>query len=275
MSLEYLFPFAGQHAIQSAAFALDFVSELDISEVDTVQAAAIALHSEFSTPVVLQQKNKLEFKFEPGTSGSSTSSTEANGFVLQRPSGIPNAPLRLINVTRTGIVIAINDYTRWDKFKEDIDKYLSILLKPVDSQKAIASIGLQVNDVFLWKSDPADLKLDEVFTKDNPYIASNALKISSLWHSHHGYLIDHTEPIKYQQLDNINVSRTVVDGVPHLQILTSQRVTFSEPLYKFWSTNKNIILGIQESLHDGNKKILKSLLTQAVQDQINLNAVKS
>lgn len=273
MSLEYLFPFAGQHAIQSAAFALDFVSELDISEVDTVQAAAIALHSEFSTPVVLQQKNKLEFKFEPGTSGSSTSSTEANGFVLQRPSSIPNAPLRLINVTRTGILIAINDYTRWNKFKGDIDKYLSILLKPIDSQKAIASIGLQVNDVFLWKSDPVDLKLDEVFTKDNPYIASNALKISSLWHSHHGYLIDQTEPIKYKQLDNINVSRTEVDGVPHIQILTSHRVTFSEPLYKFWSVNKTNFLKILDNLHDSNKLVLRSLLTQTVQDKISLNGI--
>ncbi len=270
MSLEYLFPFARQHAIQSAAFALDFVSELDISEVDAIQTATSALRSEFPA-LDPQQQNKLEIKFEPGTAGSSTASTEANGFVMQRPSGIPNAPLRLINVTRTGIVIAINDYTRWDKFKEDIDKYLSILLKPVDSQKAIASIGLQVNDVFLWKSDPADLKLDEVFTKNNPYIASNALKVSSLWHSHHGYLIDQMEPIKYQQLDNINVSRTEANGVPHIQILTSHRVTFADPIYKFWSINKAIILKILDNLHDGNKTILQSLLTRAVQDKINLN----
>lgn len=276
MSLDYLFPFAGQHAIQSVAFALDFVSELDISEVDSIQTASSVLRAEFSK-LDLQQQNRLEFKIEPrtsGTPGTSSVSVEANGFVLQRPSSVQDAPLRLINVTRSRIVIAINDYTRWDKFKEDINKYLSVLLATIDSQKAISSIGLQVNDVFLWKSDPADLKLDEVFEKNNSYIVSNAFQVPSLWHSHHGYLIKHEAPVKYQQLDNINISRTEVDGVPNLQILISQSVTFLEPLYKFWSTNKNTILEIQESLHDGNKNILKSLLTQAVQDKINLNAVK-
>jgi uncharacterized protein (TIGR04255 family) len=274
MSLDNLYPFAGGHAIQSVAFALDFISELDISEVTAIQAAATSeLGNEF--PIVApQQLNRLEFKFEAGSSGSSTASAEVNGFVMQRPSISATAPLRLISVTRKGVVIAVNDYTRWDKFKEDINKYLSALLATIDGQKAISSIGLQVNDVFLWKSDPADLKLDEVFTKNNPYIVSNAFQVSSLWHSHHGYLIKHEAPVKYQQLDNINISRTEVDGVPHLQILISQSVTFLEPLYKFWSTNKNTILEIQESLHDGNKNILKSLLTQAVQDKISLNIEK-
>ena len=84
-------------------------------------------------------------------------------------------------------------------------------------------------------------------------------------------MIDHTTPIKNQQLDNINVSRTEVAGIPHIQILTSHRVTFSEPLYKFWSFNKTNVLEILKLLHDSNKAILKSLLTEAVQDKIKLN----
>lgn len=274
MSLDNLHPFTGQHAIQSAVFALSFSSELDIGEVGSLQAASAALKGDF--PVLAeQQRTTISMQVGPGAKSSPDASSEVGGFILERPALVPNEPkLRLIIVNRTDIVVVVNDYTRWDKFTSDIDRYLSVLLAPIDSHKAISSIGLQFNDVFLWKADPVELNLDEVFVNGSPYLPSNVFSSTMLWHSHHGYLINEAAPVKHQQLDNINVSRVEVQGEHQLQILTSHRATFENPLYKGWSDKNLILFNIRENLHKTNKKLLAALLTPAAQQKINLNGAE-
>lgn len=273
MSLDQLHPFAGQHAIESAAFALDFIGELDIAEVLALRNAANQLVGDF--PVVAEkQVATLNFQVGAGSASASSPSIEVGGFTMQRPALLlTERPLRLIDISRSGVVVVINDYTRWDKFKADVDRYLTVLLAPIDNQKAVAGIGLQFNDIFLWRADPSDLKLNEVFSANNPYIAPNVLEAPLLWHSHHGYLVSDSEPVQNQQLDNINVSRVVVNEEHRLQILTSHRVTFEKPL-ESWSTNKTLFFNIQEKLHNKNKAILRALLTPDAQLKINLNGPK-
>ena len=274
MSLDHLHPFAGQHAIQSAAFGLDFASELDVGEVIALRVAAAQLAGDFP---VLREQQRTTFSVQVGSAEATPPSTnvEAGGFIMERPALIPSEPKsRFVIVNRTGIIVVINDYTRWDKFKADIDRYLSVLLTPIDSQKAITGVGLQFNDIFLWKTDPVDLKLDEVFVVNNPYLVPNVFSSPLLWHSHHGYLLSNKEPVQHQQLDNINVSRVAANEEHQLQILTSHQVTLEKPLYKSWSDNKPSLLAIQENLHNKNKDILSALLTPAAQQKINLNGPK-
>lgn len=274
MNLDHLYPFAGQHAIQSAVFGLDFASELDVGEVGALRSAANALVSDF--PVVKDQAlTTFSVEVVSGQIPTSSANSEVGGFVMEKPaisSGGSNS--RFIVVSRTGIVVVVNDYTRWDRFRDDVNRYLSILLFPIDGKKAIANFGLQFNDIFLWKADPADLDVGEIFSMDNPYIARNSLAQSSLWHSHHGYLVDSLTPVPYQQLDNINVSRVAVSEEHQIQILTSHRVTLGKPLYKIWSANKEIFIEIQECLHARNKEILNAMLMPEVQLKINLNIPK-
>lgn len=274
MSLENLHPFSGQHAIESAAFALDFSSELDVGEVGILRTAAKQLLADF--PVVAdKQLATLNFQVVPGGASTSSSGVEVGGFTISRTAFIPTEPqLRYIDVSRTGIVVVVKDYTRWDKFKSDVDRYLSVLLAGVDSQKAVSSIGLQFNDIFLWKADPEDLKLDEVFSPNNPYIVPNSFSLPLLWHSHHGYLINGAEPVQHQQLDNVNVSRVASNDIHQIQILTSHRVTLEKPLFKSWSAHKAVFFEFQEKLHNQNKLILSRLLTADAQLKINLNGFK-
>lgn len=274
MNLDHLYPFAGQHAIQSAVFGLDFASELDVGEVGALRLAANALVGDF--PVVKDQAlTTFSVEVVSGEAPTSSANSEVGGFVMEKPviaSGDSNN--RFIIVSRTGIIVVINDYTRWDKFKDDVNRYLSMLLLPIDEKKAVASFGLQFNDIFLWKADPVDLNVGDIFSANNPYIAQNSLAQSSLWHSHHGYLVENLKPVPYQQLDNINISRVAVSEAHQIQILTSHRVTLGKPLYKSWSVNKEIFFEIQECLHAKNKEILNAMLTPEVQLKINLNVPK-
>ena len=279
MSLDYLHPFAGQHAIQSAIFALDFTSELELNELTRLKLSAAELSADF--PKISDQHRatlRVQIKSGKPNSGESTAAMDAGGFVMERPSPSQigqTPPIRFINVTRENIVIVINDYTRWAKFKADVDRYLSILLKSVNAQKGIASVGLQFTDAFAWKADPEDLDLSEVFSTKTEYLVPSVFKRGSqLWHSHHGYLLEQTKPIEFQQLDNVNISRTVVG--PHqqlqLQVLTSHKATFARPLYKILDSNRMKLSQIADLLHTKNKEILADILTEAVQSKIGLSA---
>ena len=273
MSLDHLYPFAGQHAIQSAVFALDFANELDIGEISAIRVESTKLAGDFSRQDELQ---RTTFTMQVGLVDvpPTSSNVETDGFQMVRPAlvaGQPNS--RAVIVNRTGIVVVVNDYTRWDKFKSDVDRYLSVLLTHIDGQKAVASLGLQFNDIFLWKADPADLQLEEVFAAGNRYLAPNVFSSPLLWHSHHGYLVNNKSPVEYQQLDNINVSRVAANEEHQLQILTSHRVTLEKPLYKGWSDCKATLLAIQDSLHAKNKAILAELLTPEAQNKIKLSGI--
>lgn len=274
MSLDALHPFSGQHAIQSAALAIDFASELELGEVSKLRAASASLFPDF--PIVQdQQRTTFSVAFGPGSSAPTTQN-DAGGFMMQRPSSLASSPpLRQIVVSRENLVLAVNDYTRWDRFKSDFDKYLGQLLGKIDVEKAIKSVALQFTDVFIWRADPSELDLKEVFNVGSAYLPPNVLSPNSLlWHSHHGYLKNTDAPIPCQQVDNINVSRSIVSDRHQLQILTSHKATFSEPLYKAWSSHKGVLMKIWEQMHADNKSILASLLTPEVQGKISLNKGK-
>jgi uncharacterized protein (TIGR04255 family) len=279
MSLENLQPYAGQHAIQSAVFALHFSAELDVGELSALRETAKELKTDFPN-FADQHRVSVEIN-QPVKGESPTSSTtqDFGGFILEKPA--PSVPvgaasLRSIIVSADQVIVVINDYTRWEKFRSDVEKYLSVLLKDMSAHKAIQSIGLQIADVFIWKADPADLKLSDVLSKTSPYLPANVFAQDALlWHSHHGFLRDQEQPIKHQQLDNVNVSRNVVSGAHQIQILTSHKATFNQPQYKFLDTNRELVWATVDQLHAKNKEMLAELLTQELQEKIALNITKT
>ncbi len=148
-------------------------------------------------------------------------------------------------------------------------------MESINAQKGVISIGLQISDVFIWKADPADLNVMEVFAEQTPFLVSNALdpKIP-LWHSHHGYVEEESEPLNYTRLNNVNIGRTMINGVHQIQILTSHKATFGKILYKVLDVHKENISMVLNELHAKNKAILSALLSPELQEKIKLNAGK-
>lgn len=273
MSLESLYPYAGDHAIQNAVFALDFDGALSPDQIKAIKKGAIKeLAGEF--PLVEDQQI-IAINIGSNQSAHQVSpSPQVGGFTMQRSSGMPNAFARSIVVTPTNALIVVNDYSRWDAVKLDVDRYLDALLLVVGKlPKAVTSIGLQYTDVFNWQSDPSELVLTEVFEAATPYMVPNVLgeNAPSMWHSHHGYFVEHLEPVQYRQLDNINVSRIETSGIHSLQILTSHKVQFAAALWQSGEKNRSKISDIFVKLHDANKVILRALLTEQVREKIKLN----
>ena len=276
MKLDNLYPFAGDHAIQSAVFALEWASTplqagLAVEHLSEVRDAAKALTADFP---ISEDMQLMALQFPLGGFHSQNfqlQPQEFGGFTMTKPSTMTRQASRTIMVNRESCIVQINDYSRWDTVKADLDKYLAVLLPTIGKYKPVAAIGLQFNDIFSWKADPADLDLKSVFRPDTRWLPEHVFETSHLWHSHHGYIEDHQLPIPYQQLDNVNVSRVMTDGVHALQVLISQRAQLVPPKwFKDAYSADSAISEIYGELHDGNKAIMKALLTDEVLTKIKM-----
>jgi uncharacterized protein (TIGR04255 family) len=272
MSLDNLFPYAGNHAIQNVVFAIDFVSPLSESVLKEIKKSAVkSFGNEFSAPVD-QQTLAVNLGLA-GPGQSVQTSVQVGGFSMQQSAGFSGLPRRIVNVSPANCVIVVNDYTRWDDVKSNADKYFDVILKLVGtSATPVAAIGLQYSDVFNWKSDPEELSLKEVFRAGSPYIVPHVFAESPpmLWHSHHGYFLDIEQPVTSRQLNNINISRVNAQNVDSIQVLTSHKVQLEKPLYKSGAENREKISDILNNLHKSNKEMLQALLTDELLSKIDL-----
>jgi uncharacterized protein (TIGR04255 family) len=269
MSLDNLFPIAGNNAIQNAAFAIEWAAELSPAELQDINAAIESeLKSEFpnSTP---QNVQKFSFVTEGVATPKFLPSIEIGGFLYEKRSPLSPIPSRSITLSKQSLVILINEYSRWDAVWEDIKKYLSFILIH-QTKQPINNIGLQYSDVFIWKDTPESLKLNEVFKANSKYLTPNVLCTKDLWHSHHGYLVKSERPIKSTRLDNINVNLIDNGGTLSVQIITSHRTTLETLIWYKGDKDFNVISDIMHTLHDENKKIMSELLSAEVCKKIKL-----
>ncbi len=280
MSIESLYPYAGNHAIQNAVFALGFHGIISDPILKRIEAASLDSYGRDFDPFV--PHHAVAFSFDMNKVGqASPKLMPIGGFQLQRQSsGVPQIVTRSLTVSPSDCVLMVADYSRWATVKIEVAKYVRPILAALgEDQQAINSIGLQYTDVFTWRADPAELNLIEVFAPNPPYLVPNVLSPDGpqLWHSHHGYFKDASNSSQYKQLDNINVSRVAdVSGTHSIQILTSHKAQLSTPMWQVGSEdNFDKIFEIFEALHDSNKEILRSLLSSEVLRRIKFDAPKA
>ena len=271
MSLDQLYPFMNQHAIQNALFVLEWKERLTDKEIREVKGQIQQRHAAFT---VFKPQKTVVFNLTTGdTDGTSPeSSASESGFIFELPGAIMQPARRSLNVMPEQCQIAINDYSRWSKVKADVDAYVqSIMAIAGGDSNSLQAIGLQYTDVWIWKANPADLNMSEVFNKDSPLLVQNVFNLKSYWHSHHGYF----EPMKDAglppRLNNINVSRTQQGELDAINVVTSHRLTLPR-LWDLDTPAKKIALisAVQDEFHQENKRILRRLLTPGVLEKINL-----
>lgn len=275
MNLDHLHPHAGSHAIQSMIFAVEWLPE-------PLQTTAGINFSEI-TPIV---RSKLGNEFpifedimaftmsitagQGNVSSQGGAGHRVSGFLLKKPSSTAGVPSRLINLSPDNLLIQINDYTRWKDARADVLRYLCTLMDLFGSNRPVIAIGLQVTDLFNWKSNPDELDLTQIFRRDDSMLLpSHVFDLKSLWHSHNGFLTQREQPQGCQQLDNVNVSRNDVNGLPTLQIVGSHRIQFPVPRFIRSAEHVEEIMALHDDLHRTNKGILAKLLTDQVLSKLD------
>jgi len=275
MSIDKLYPFAGDHAIQSAVFVLEFGSELSPEELQKLEYCAKDLEKDFPDKRVMQS---LAFNIESNIKNSDSKVQAAQhygGFTLLRPPAYPGAqPARQLQVNSANIVIVIADYSRWtNKIKNDIERYWNVFFDSLENLgKPLNTIGVQYNDLFNWKADPSELNISEVLRTDCPFVAPNVFKLPNgeLWHSHHGYFVYPEYGVPGKQLNNVNVGLVHAEQTCSVQILTSQKFSFDRPIFKY-KDSAGELHAILDRMHSENKSLLNSIVSVEVARKIKLN----
>jgi uncharacterized protein (TIGR04255 family) len=271
MSINQLFPYAGDHAIQSVAFALEWNQQpLTAAELQDIRT----LHPELikALPIVNETRMLTINTENQQVQSFSPSAGELSGVHFNKP-GPAGGIARSLQVSRGSCIAIINDYTRWNNVWADVQEWFNLVTEMVLKGRSISSISIQYTDVFNWRADPDTIVLKDILQTGSKYLPSNIFSAKSLWHAHHGYFETILEPVECQILENINVS-LVDNGQRSISILTVHKANLVKPIWDK-SELQGVLIPLMQNLHERNKLVLKDLLTDGVQAKIKLSAVAS
>ncbi|MDT3678068.1 MAG: hypothetical protein ROZ64_04440 [Burkholderiaceae bacterium] len=261
-----LYPFAGAHAVQSVAFAFEWMQPL--SEDDFGRVLALQHKLLAALPNVARHP-----ALTLNMAGGVPTTAQGTGSVVfsRPPSSGAAAPSRVLEISRDKCVGQINEYTRWKPVWEEVLGWFKSVAPAIVETHPVKHIGLQYNDVFYWRATPETLDLRTVFRTESPLLPSHVFDLKDLWHSHHGYFVKQNEPREHRLLENVNVNLMDELGQRSILISTMHRAEFATPLF---STEDlfPVMTELIPVLHSRNKDALGNLLAEDVARSIKLFA---
>lgn len=264
MNIENLYPFAGSHAIQNAVIAVEWQGEVSNQTLMGIYSLASKLKGYFPTAEI-QKMVMINIQTQ-----SNIPNTEQIGAInFQRPDNFGGISSQL-TISRQNCVLLVNDYSRWDAVLSQALQYFELILPVILPDKSVSAVGLQYTDLFNWKDEPENLNLHEVFRNDCPYLPQNIFDLKTLWHSHHGYIVDSDTPVTHSRLDNLNISILDTAGERSIQIIAAHRANLAKVLRGNTPEYLKTIESVENVLHSVNKDVMRKILTDEVQKKINL-----
>ncbi|WP_313818707.1 TIGR04255 family protein [Cupriavidus sp.] len=272
MPIDALFPVAGEHAIQNAAFVLEWPVQAPLSKANL--EAAKAFHTELrNTFPVVQEHKAVTININADTPNVPSVPTfddlGAVHFLKPDPALGPAGVSRTIQVNKHNLVVVIADYSRWDIVWAEVSSWLDMLLPIILDGRPISALNLQYNDRLNWRGDPRALVLSDVIRPDSKYVAPNIFEANNLWHSHHGFIEERATPLPHRLTDNINLNLVLENHQLGLQLFTSHRGELNNAVWDV-TTARDVVHTLMMDFHDRNKLVLKGLFTEAVCNKINL-----
>lgn len=262
-------PAKKQHAIELAVFALDLVpigNEQLKNLCEDVKRLGVILHNLTSVRPI----NHISLHVE----NSATSFvSDQGGFEFHDAEPSTKSKWSL-SVNRDFVAVVCSDYDRWNPAKTVALSYLQPVFELLQKHSIeLDSVALQYVDSFevLGAMDKKDA-VSAVLNIDNSEFFSPVLKsLPDFWHIHQGWFDKSQADTKL--LNTLNVDFGASDGKNLVKIHGIHKNT----LKAFSSAEKMKPLGsdiepIFDELHQLNKLILNSILSEQSKDKIALNS---
>ena len=264
--LDMLFPFAGNHAIESVAVVLAWDGQRD----ERLNAQFISWQSDLSkqgygpaNPI-----NAMEVFFNSSNIQNNTSSVLAGYSFVKGQSGVPR---REIVLRDTQFIFTVRDYSRWAAFIADVETLLEKLIPLLESHgKKIVSVSLQYQDKFTWKDFDAPFPTRHAL-RDAGFVPMGIMEKSPQWHSNQGFFVGEANEGLGRRLDNINLSLTIEGAFPILGLLIVHQYG---PRESNWDTfTRANVKEILQTSHAANKDYVSQLLSEDLCKKISLGDV--
>jgi uncharacterized protein (TIGR04255 family) len=266
-------PIAGLHAIKSVSFGLEWQEPLQ----EDLLILLRALHAKVRDrlPRVTQREEigfKLVISPAPPIQDAPVKPRLAGlTFDALQPYGDPAWSLAF---ERNFLAVNCHVYSRWNEIWPIAMELLLPFVPVLARECGIAVIGLQYVDQFRATGPNGSFKAEDLWREGSPLLPAHVFQLEDLWHSHHGYFENLTEPTAHRRLNNIDVDVVKADQERLIQITTAHRAFLDQR-----ATDESVLIKDGEGgqlhhhmseLHQTNKRILRKILNDAVCDQINL-----
>lgn len=265
-------PAAGQHAIDQAVVGIrifDPVSDLQFKQI-IQQAAELAIAHNLPGRVQLDPMS-IAFGRQVISHGMVSGAELHPGMLFQRVNA-DGSMAEEMTIERTAVTYRTRSYRRW----KDIEDILNGIVFPVAASLAendlgkISVVELRCIDRFL--SEPGSKPpLSSLVRTDCPYIAPHLIERSSQLHLHSGWFDDETD--SGRTLFNINIDvADQEDGARAAHILQSISLQYASQLDAHEGAGDFVptLADRFSNLHAKDKRLLADILTDSLQDEINL-----
>lgn len=265
-------PINDDHAVQSVTFSVLFDRPLDQRTIVHVQSS----HDRWRPDLPAVQAPQI-FGIEIGAGGSPR---QINGhgveFSYLRPDGTPAWQLRFEG---QAIHVECTRYTRWERIWQVARGHLETALAVIEegsfeAQSNVIATTLQYVDRFSTSDVHYDLSL---LLTHNEYIPPRVFAQGDLWHAHQGWF-DRSHDLG-PLLNNLNLDARHEPPDDQSRILITllhlQQLRYAEhlSLTSYREQISNQLDAVMQSLHEKNKALISSILSEDMKNRIGLSAV--
>lgn len=267
-------PFGDKHAINTVSFVVELDAPLDSKALHELSLLHSRLKEELPRKA---EEQAVVVNLSPNSiSGGSvrSGSPELRGFVFDRltPDGRQEWALK---IQPDHVQVLCTKYDRWDSVWSRAETFFHIVLPVIHKYRAISVVGLQYIDEFIWEGTKSELKPSELFQENSEYLVPNIYEMSDLWHCHHGYFSEISNPAPCKLLNNINID--LLDSAENrvVRITTTHRAMLRDHIRTHISVagadnSGNTVDAHMSALHVENKDVLNKLLSDEIQKRIKL-----
>ncbi len=174
----------------------------------------------------------------------------------------------LIRLDSDSISIHCLDYSRWNYVWPKIQKYSKIILEKLEKGDVSPSaIGLKYVDQFVFQGEPKDYDISNLFKRDSLILHPRSFSSACQWHSHSGWF----EEIAGlgDVLNQINIDSVIYEPKRYI-ISIDHTCIYYNPTENALLYNQGFHQIFAEGIHKLNKSLLGDLLTDNMQQRINL-----
>lgn len=263
------------NAIRNVLFIFNFASPVPAEAVFELQKGGVHERLKAMLPKTSFQKQQSMVVSEGGN--SFTTQQNVVGCNYEKFSERGNISLGL-SVQPNQISVVCGEYTRWEAIRTSVEAVLKACSEWLCKYDVkVGSFALQYLDEFKVTFGPRDeRKLLDLLSVDSPYLVRNFADLDQEFHSHHGYFKNPDFEIEGRLLNNVNVGANLSgDGestIVQIQMIHRYDAKAVLELVNIEGKLSPLLVGGFEYLHQENKQVIGSLLTEPVKEMIKLNS---
>ena len=271
----------GSNPIARAAIGIEFTSLFTPSVI----TKASSLHPTLKK-MLPRRTNQQAMMLQMGPAGTPVAMpmpmpmpllqpSQSIGFVFDRTDDA-GQQAEAFNMSGNSAAYSCASYSRWNDVWSRASQIFGKMVPIITASGNLASaITLEYVNQFYWPGEIESADISSLLL-EGPFVCPNVFRLSSLWHSFHGFFRDGIDPIPGRHIDNINltlVDRMTSDGEIEknrrcLDVVISHRFVFSTATSFVPGNRENgKPTGLDEcttSMHERNKGILRDLLKDPI-----------